>query len=140
MRVQGDDRYSHVGIVVGDGGGARVHHAEIDVESGADGVVAQDVCAYLKRAERAALMRPAGLSEAERAEVAQQVSAIGHRPFNKRLQWEPEDGSVYCTQYVWLILERAWPSGMGAKRSGDLLTVPALLDGLPLRLVSATGG
>lgn len=103
-------------------------------------MVAQDVCSYLRQAERAALMRPVGLSELDRAEVARQVVAFGHRPFNRRFQWEPDDGSVYCTQYVWLILARAWPSGVRANHGGEVLGVPALLDGLPLEPVTVLGG
>jgi hypothetical protein len=132
MQVQGDDRYSHVGVVVNHSGNPLVYHAEIDGESGAQGVVKQDLCFYLRRAQRAALMRPTAFAEAERQAVADAVAGLGYRPFNWRLLWRPKDGSVYCTQYVWQIFQRASPRRAQGFSGEPVLTVAKLLDAMSL--------
>ncbi len=132
MRAQGDYRYSHVGLVVINSGIPMVHHAEIDAESGAQGVVKQDLCFYLRRAQRAALMRPTSLSETERRAVANVVASLGYRPFNWRMLWQPKDGSVYCTQYVWQIFQRASPGRIAGLPVEPVLTVTKLLDTMSL--------
>lgn len=135
MQVQGDDRYSHVGVVVNHSGNPLVYHAEIDGESGAQGVVKQDLCFYLRRAERAALMRPTAFAETERRAVADAVAGLGYRSFNWRLLWNPQDGSVYCTQYVWQIFQMASPRRTQGFSGGPVLTVAKLLDSMSLSLV-----
>jgi len=136
LQMQGDDRYSHVGVVIVQDGAPRVFHAEIDPDTGARGVISQDVCTYLRRSVRAELRRPQALSDFDRAALAQAVGEIGARPFNTRLSWSPEEGSVYCTQYVWQVFERALPGRVFGHHPGGVLTVTQLLDSQALRDVS----
>jgi hypothetical protein len=63
------------------------------------------------------------------------VQDRGFPGFNWRFVWEPADGSVYCTQYVWQVIERARPSQFlvhpdagGTLTTGQLLDSDALVD------------
>ncbi len=140
LHAQGDHRYSHVGLVVRGSDGPRVFHAEIDSDVQVDGVIAQDLCTYLRRSTRAAVKRLRTLDEPGRKAIAQAVHDRGFPAFNWRFAWEPADGSVYCTQYVWQVIQRAWAGwGLAHPDAGSILKTGQLLDSGALMDVAVTG-
>jgi hypothetical protein len=140
LHAQGDPRYSHVGIVVRGHDGPRVFHAEIDPDAQVEGVVAQDLCTYLRRSTRAAVKRLRTLDEPGRRAIAQAVLDRGFPGFNWRFVWEPADGSVYCTQYVWQVIQHAQAGrDLAHPDAGSILTTGQLLDSDALVDVGVTG-
>lgn len=133
---QGDDRYSHVGIAVVHAGRVEVFHADFDLENSIDGVVSEDLCSFLSGASRAIALRfLKNLSDVEQNNVKTAVFGMRSTRFNKALQWESPLGEVYCTQYLWRIFTTALPSRAIPNRAGEVLTVPQIIDGWPLRVV-----
>ncbi len=139
MHAQGDGRFSHVGLIVEQAGGPRVFHAEYDPAKDVDGVVSDDLCAFVRRALRIEVRRPQGQAATDSRALSRIVERIGFPRFNLAFREDPGDGSVYCTQYVWRVLAAANVI-IGLPRRPGLITVPNLLDAPELRFVARWEG
>ena len=101
-----DDRYGHVGVVVGSpSGGHHVIHAGGDPVSREGRVRSDPLRTFLEGVEDAALYRPA--ADATAASLAYLKAAAGRgAPFDRQFSLETED-RLYCTELVWRALSRA---------------------------------
>jgi len=123
VAYQGDDGYSHVGVVVDNGGAKKVFHAEYDPARGVDGVVSDSVCDYLMRAQRGSLKRWKGITVQAQHEIDRTVKSIGARKFNLKFVKNNPSGALYCTQYVVEIFSRVAGRGLFRLEMSNVITV-----------------
>ncbi len=102
----GEQRFSHVGVLVWEAGHLTVIHAVENLDRGFDGVVQQEVRDYLPEATDWAVYR-LEMSSTERQAVALKALSFVHNAdftFDRDFDLKTAD-QLYCSELVWRLLQ-----------------------------------
>jgi hypothetical protein len=107
LRVQGDQRFSHVGIAVRMKQDLFIVHSEYDPSRNMDGVVWEAYCDYVQLAQRVSVKRQSLKPALSSDQVISEIKNVGNKKFNLTLT-NKSSNTVYCTQFVWLIFSKLY--------------------------------